>query len=169
MPSLASLSLAQWASSLAGPDPLPAGGALALVTLSGAAALGGKMAGIGGSDPQPLGDLAGFFLCAAEEDVARYAAARGGGEAELSCLQAGLGHLRAALEALGLLSDLFDGLPAHLSADVAAAARLTRASAQTLVVNLAVNASQWSDSLPRPELDRVLHEMGELKARLEAA
>lgn len=169
MPPLSTLTLEAWARALAGPDPVPAGGALALVTLAGAAALGAKLAAIGGRDPAALSEVAGFFLEAAEEDAATYAATLAGGEAKLSCVDAGLHHLEAALEALERLQGLFDGLPPHLSADVAAAARLARASAQTLLVNLAVNASQWGDCLAGPVFDRMLQDLGELKSRLGAA
>lgn len=154
-------------SALAGRAPLPAGGALALVTLSGTAALGAKMAGLGGIGTKPLEDLSAALLRAAEQDTAAYAAALTGGAARLRCLEEGLCHLALALDALDRLGALFDGLPPHQSADVAAAARLARAGAQTLLVNLAVNLDEWSDALGAAEVDRVTAEMAALRERLE--
>jgi hypothetical protein len=147
---------------------VPAGGSLALVTLAGAAALAAKVERLGGGYPTELADLSAFFLDAAEEDAAAYAASSGGADARLRCLDAGLVHLEAALELLDRVGALFEGLPPHLSADVAAAGRLARASAQTLLVNVAVNSSQWSEGVGSVEVDRVLWALATLKDRLEA-
>jgi formiminotetrahydrofolate cyclodeaminase len=163
---LSGLTLAQWTAALSERAPVPAGGALACVTAAGAAALASKVARLRGFSSLQLSELARSFLRAAEEDGENYAkAVTLGGEAKDACLDADREHLERAVEFLENLAELFPDLPSPLAADVAAAGRLGRAAARTLLVNLAVNASQWSE---RSAAGAIAEKLEELKARLEA-
>ena len=149
MTPLAEMTLEGWIRALARETPTPAGGALALATLAGAAALCAKVAGLAGRPPGRLEGLAIAFLEGAERDGALYlAAVRGGNAEEAACLRAGGEDLERALDLLDEIGGLFAGLATSLAADVAAAERMSRAAARTLLVNLAVNLSEWSGSLP---------------------
>lgn len=165
---LSSLSLEDWLSALAGPRALPAGGALALVTLAGASALAAKVLGRCGGDAVALEAIADRFLAAAEEDAEGYArAAREGGGALSACLAVGIDHLEDSLSLAEVLGEAFGGVPAALAADLAAAEGLARASARALLVNLAVNLSEWSDALgDAPELESLRGRMDRARERL---
>jgi hypothetical protein len=142
---LSELPLAAWVETLAGRAPVPAGGALALATLAGAAALASKMARLAQADGRPFRESAHFFLRAAEEDGESYAEALARRkDAADRCLDRGMEHLERAVSFVEEVGTTFGEMAAHLKADVAAAAGLGRASARVLLVNLAVNVSQWS-------------------------
>jgi formiminotetrahydrofolate cyclodeaminase len=165
---LESWSLAEWLQGLARRDPTPAGGALALTTLAGAAALAAKVARLGGVTVPGFEAGARYFLRAAERDAELYAGAAGGEpEALRASLQASLDDLGSAAEFLEELSPLFPRLKPGLEADLAAAERLARAAARTLSVNLAVNLSAWSERCGGLE-DLAARWRG-LRARLESA
>jgi len=143
---LESWSLAEWVYALARRDPTPAGGALALATLAGAAALAAKAARLAGLSAEGFEAGAHHFLAAAERDGELYRlAARGGADAVRASLQASLDDLGSAAEFLEELGPLFEELGPGLGADLSAAERLARAAARTLSVNLAVNLSAWSE------------------------
>ena len=158
----------EWIEALARRSPTPAGGALALVSLAGAAALAAKVARLTGMGAEPFDTMARAFLEGATRDGESYAAAVRGGLAEVrACLSLGLEHLRSAVAFLESLGPLFSGLEPGLAADVAAAERIGRAAAQTCLVNLAVNLSAWSAAVDKAgELAVALKE---LRARLAEA
>ncbi len=159
--------LEEWIRALAVGTPTPAGGALALVSLAGAAALAAKVARLSGRDPTELEGLAGAFLKGAERDGAAYSAAvRGGADEVRACLSLTAGHVESALRLLELLAPLFDGLPASLAADVAAAERVSRAAARTCLMNLAVNLSEWAGRADG--LEPFQADLARCKRRLEA-
>lgn len=144
MEDLRNCTLEEWVRALARRDPVPAGGALALATLAGAAALAAKAARLSGDPSQGWEDRAGRFLAEAERDGPLYAAAaRGGADAARASLGATLDALEEAVSLLEDLAPLFGGLGPSLAADAAAAERLARAGAHTLFLNLAANLSAW--------------------------
>lgn len=168
MEPVAEWTVGEWVEGLARRTPTPAGGALALVTLAGAAALAAKMARLRGRAFGHLETAAAGFLGGAGADGPAYQAARRGGEAEArASLALGLAHLGQAAALLEALHPVFDGLPPGLAADVAAAEGLARASARVLLVNLAVNLDRWGERFPG--LGDVAGELDALRARLEAA
>jgi formiminotetrahydrofolate cyclodeaminase len=147
MPRLSDHTLEEWIQVLARRSPTPAGGALALVSLAGAAALSAKMARLGGQRTESFESLARAFLEGAARDGESYsAAARGGAAEKRACLSLTLEHLRSAVAFLESLGPLFSGAEPDLAADVAAAERIGRAAAETCLVNLAVNLSVWSEA-----------------------
>lgn len=168
MEDLTSCTLGEWVWALARRDPVPAGGALALATLAGAAALAGKAARLSGHPARAWEERAGRFLAEAERDGPLYAAAaRGDAEAARASVEATLGALEQAVTLLEDLAPLFDGLSPALAADAAAAERLARAGAQTLSLNLAANLSAWAAR--DPGLDGLAARWREVRGRLEAA
>ncbi|MEW6489457.1 MAG: cyclodeaminase/cyclohydrolase family protein [Thermodesulfobacteriota bacterium] len=168
MEDLRNHTLEEWVRALARRDPVPAGGALALATLAGGAALAAKAARLSGRPAQAWEERAERFLAEAQRDGLLYKAAAGGdpGAAKAS-LEATLEALEEAVSLLEDLGPLFGGLGPSLTADVAAAERLARAGAQTLSLNLAANLSAWAARDPRlgAEAQRWLA----LRDRLEAA
>lgn len=163
---LASSSLRTWIDALSRKEPTPAGGALALITLAGSAALVAKVARLSGREPVRFERMADGFLEAAESDSRTYReACRAGDAAMRDCLELGLRHLSEAVEFLESVATVFEGLSPALSADVAAAERAGRASARTLFVNLAVNVSEWSSV--KDGLETVTSELRRLSVRLE--
>jgi formiminotetrahydrofolate cyclodeaminase len=165
--SLTDRSLKSWIEALSHSVPVPAGGALALVTLAGSAALAAKVARIAGNGPGLYDRWAWGFLEAAQQDGEAYLAARHGTVADVrGCLALTTEHLEQAVELLESLAPLFEGLSPALKADAAAAERAARASACTLLVNLAVNLSQWTDEYP--DLGESASNLAALKARLES-
>lgn len=162
----AGLSLEEWTALLASREPVPAGGALSLVTLASVAALAAKIVRLRGLDPLLFETAAPLFLQRADEDADAYRkATRERGGAEENCMEVGFGHLEAALRFLEALSDRFSGFPPTLAADLAACGRLARASADTLLLNLAVNLSAWTDRLERG--DEMARRLDALRSRLE--
>lgn len=170
MTALGDQTLLAWVSALGGRGATPAGGALALVTLAGAAALAGKIVSIAGNDVGPLGALACSFVRAADEDGAAYERARKGGVTEAcACLETELARLEQAVELLATIGTHFDGLRPELAADLAAAGRLARAAAQTLVTNWAVNLAQWAERLSDDAAEPLRAAFGAVTTRLEQA
>jgi hypothetical protein len=158
--------LRTWIDALSRETPVPAGGALALVTLAGSAALAAKVARLTGRDPDPYDHWAEGFLAGAERDGEAYLAARNGSAADVrACLALSVGHLESAVSFLESIEALFAGLSPALKADAAATERGGRASARTLLVNLAVNLSEWSERLPG--LDQVASSLADLRRRLQ--
>lgn len=168
METVAEWTMGAWVRALARQDPVPAGGALALATLAGAAALAAKAARLGGGPTERWEARAKDFLREADRDGALYLqAVRMGEEGVRACLEAGLEALEKAVGALEDLGDLFAGLSPALAADVAAAERLARAGAQTLSLNLAANLSAWAGC--DAGLAGFAPRWAGLRARLEAA
>ncbi|GAB4261500.1 MAG: hypothetical protein Kow0092_11080 [Deferrisomatales bacterium] len=156
-----------WIQALAAREPTPAGGALALVTLAGSAALAAKVIRIAGGD-WPRGDvLAREFLEGADRDARAYRAAAAASESRRACLDLGLEQVGEGIRFLEGLAPWFDRLPEPLRADLAAAERLARAACRTLLVNLAVNLDAWADDEALGA--RVAGELAALRARLEQA
>lgn len=167
MDSLADSSLKSWIETLSRAAPVPAGGALALVTLAGSAALAAKVARIAGSSAGAYGRWSWGFLEAAHKDGEAYLAAYHGTVEDVrGCLALTTEHLAQAVEFLESLAALFESLSPELKADAAAAERAARASARTLLVNLAVNLSQWADQYP--DLGESASNLAALEARLES-
>jgi formiminotetrahydrofolate cyclodeaminase len=167
---LSELTLLGWVSALGGKTPVPAGGALSLVTLSGASSLAEKVVRNLGRDSSALEGLSLLFLLAASEDAASYAAARKEGpDAARRCLETGLRHLETTLDLLGVLSVSFDEIPPPLVADMAAAGRLARASAETLIANLAVNLTEWERNLGPGDAESIRQRLSAIKLRLDSA
>lgn len=167
MGTLRELPLGGWIEALLGNAPVPAGGALALTTLAGAAALTGKMARLRRIDDRFFSRLAEYFLSASEEDASNYAAALAGSEGALEhCLSVGAEHLERAVTFLEEVESAFPELPPAIAADVAAASGLGRAAARILLVNLAVNLSAWDAAANAAAISALLQE---LKGRLQAA
>lgn len=168
MEDLRNCTLEVWIHALARRDPAPAGGALALATLAGTAALAAKTARLSGGSPRRWEERAERFLTEAQRDGPLYAAAaRGGVEAARASLEATLDSLEEALALLDDLAPLFDALSPALAPDAAAAERLARAGAQTLSANLAANLSAWPERVPG--LDGLAARWREVRARLEAS
>jgi hypothetical protein len=168
MKDLQNWSLAEWIGALARRDPVPAGGALALATLAGAAGLAAKAARLSGRPSRGWEDRARRFLAEAERDGPLYAAAaRGGADAAKASLGATLDALEEAVCFLEDLAPLFGGLGPALAADAAAAERLARAGAQTLSLNLAANLSAWAAR--GPDFGTEAQRWLALRDRLEAA
>jgi formiminotetrahydrofolate cyclodeaminase len=160
--------LRNWIDALARETPVPAGGALALVTLAGSAALAAKVARLTGRDPDLYDHWAEGFLKGAERDGEAYLAARNGSAADIrACLGLSVEQLESAVSFLESLEALFEGLSPALKADAAAAERGGRASARTLLVNLAVNLAEWSERVPG--LDQVASSLADLQRRLQDA
>jgi len=160
--------LGAWVRALARRDPVPAGGALALATLAGAAALAAKAARLSGRSPGAWEARAEDLLGEAERDGELYLrAVRGGPEGIQASLDASLEALEKAVGVVEDLAPLFTGVSPALAADVAAAERLARAGAQTLSVNLAANLSAWAGRASG--LPEAAERWAELRARLEAA
>lgn len=158
----------EWLHALGHRKPTPAGGALALMTLAGAAALAAKIARLAGRDPAAFDAWTGTFFAGAEGDGEAYrAAVREGAEGVGRCLGLGVDQATEAVGFLEALGPLFPALSPGLRADVAAAERLGRAAAQTLLVNLAVNLQAWAGRADG--LDSVAASLEALRARLEAA
>lgn len=129
---LAEYSLTQWVEALAGRRPTPAGGALAFVTLAGAAALAGKLARLTRADPCPWETRAARLLSLAEEDGEGYLR----GEPP----EAEIRRLEEALDLLAGLASLAEaGLSPALAADLAASRRLAHAAVGALCANLRHN------------------------------
>ncbi len=164
--SLAQNTLAEWTRDLAGPRPTPAGGALALVSLAGAAALATKLARLLNEETRDLEEHAPWFLAAAEEDTTAYRRASRGGEGRRRCLEAQRDHLERALGLLDRVDGLFEKAPPALAADVTAAERIARAAARGLLLNLAVNLALWADETDG--LEPIAAELEGLRARLGA-
>jgi len=159
-------SLGDWLHALARQDPTPAGGALALVTLAGTAALAAKAARLAAVPAAGFEAAAHHFLKAAEVDSELFVeAARGEPEALRKSLQASLDDLSSATEFLEELGPLFPKLNPGLEADLSAAERLARAAARTLSVNVAVNLSSWTGRCGR--LDDLAARWRGLRAQLE--
>lgn len=168
MDALEQQTLGAWVDALARRDPVPAGGALALATLAGAAALAAKAARLSGRSPRPWEARAAALLREAERDGELYLrAVRGGAEAVQASLDASLEALEKAVGVIEDLAPLFSGVSPALAPDVAAAERLARAGAQTLAVNLAANLSAWAGRAPG--LPAAAERWSGLRARLEAA
>ncbi len=159
--------LGPWIEALARRRPTPAGGALALVTLSGAAALVAKVSAIGGRPSGGFERLAADFLEAARLDAALYPRADAGPDEVRAALEAEAAHLERGVEFLGALGEVFAGLPEALAADVAAGERLSRAACRTLLANLAVNLGRWCGRVDG--LDGVAESVRRLRGELEAA
>lgn len=169
MQNLSGLTLLDWVSALAGPAPVPAGGALSLVTLAGAASLAEKVLRISGRDSSGFEGLARLFLYAASEDGSAYVSARReGAQGAQRCLEAGLRHLETTLDLLRALSEAFEDVSPPLAADLAAAGRLSRAAGETLLANLAVNLTEWGALLPGAPADDVRRRLSDLKQKLES-
>ncbi len=141
--------LGDWIAALAGSSPTPAGGALALVTLAGAAALAAKLARLAGDhDPDRHRERADRFLRAAGDDARGYGpAARRGGAAARAFLGQGLAQAEAAVALLDDLAGLGPRVPAPARPDVTAAAGLAREGARVLVANLRANLDAWAPRL----------------------
>jgi formiminotetrahydrofolate cyclodeaminase len=165
----AHLTLLDWVAALESRAPVPAGGALALVTLAGAAALAGKVLRIRQREASAYEGLSRLFLFAAGEDGDSYGAAKREGPAGMfRCLQAGLHHLETAVNLLEALGESFEDLPPGLAADMAASGRLAHAAAQTLLVNLAVNLAEWTRVLPADATHEFTHALSQLRLRLSS-
>ncbi len=168
MADLASWPLGEWVEALSRRDPTPAGGALALATLAGAAALAAKVARLSGLPAERFEQGAHRFLAAAERDGDLYVrAARRVPEAAGQSLRASLDDLEAAAAFLDRLGPLFPRLGQNVAADLSTAERLARAAAQTLSINLAVNLSAWGERCEGSE--GLADRWRELRARLEKA
>ncbi len=168
MEGLEQQTLGAWVHALARRDPVPAGGALALATLAGAAALAAKAARLSGRPPGPWEERAAEFLREAKRDGELYLqAVRGGAGGIQASLDASLEALEKAVGAIEDLAPLFSGVSPALAADVAAVERLARAGAQILSVNLAANLSGWAGRAPG--LPVAAERWTGLRARLEAA
>jgi len=165
---LAAQSLGEWIHALACQDPTPAGGALALTTLSGAAALAAKVARLAGRPEGGFEAAASHFLSAAEKDSELFVrATAGSSEALRASLEASLEDLDSAAEFLEDLGPLFADLNPGLEADLSAGERLARAAARTLSLNVAVNLSSWSERCDG--LDDLATRWRGLRSRLERA
>ncbi len=147
-----SLRLDEWIESLGGEAPTPAGGALALVTLAGAAALTGKVARLAGRAPDRLLGLARGLLAAADEDTRGYPRARcGGGAPARAFLSRGADRVEEALEIVRAAGELRPRVGPDVAADLEAAEGLARQAAEVLLTNLEVNLSAWAGRIPDPE------------------
>lgn len=162
-----SWSLGPWIEALSLRRPTPAGGALALATLAGSAALAAKIAAIAGLPPGGFERRAAAFLEAAARDAALYPRADAGPEAVRDSLASEIDHLEQGVAFLEALSGLFSGLPEDLRADAAAGERLARAACRTLLANLAVNLDRWSGRVGG--LEAVAERLERLRADLETA
>ncbi len=140
--------LGAWIAALAGPAPTPAGGALALVSLAGAAALGAKLARLAGDDPGPYRERADGFLAAAGDDARGYGpAARRRGAVARAFLGTGIAQAKTAVALIEDLAGLATRVPAAVRPDVGAAAGIARESARVLVANLRANLDAWGPDL----------------------
>ena len=134
-----------WLEALASPAPTPAGGALAFVTLAGAAALAAKAARAGGGAPGRFVAWIRVFLEGAVEDAGGYAeAASGPPEARMRFLAQGLERLEGAAAFVDELGELAARVRGALGPDVVAAGRLAREAAGVLAENLAFNLGAWA-------------------------
>ncbi len=134
-----------WFEALASPAPTPAGGALAFVTLAGAAALAAKAARAGGGAPGRFVAWIRVFLEGAVEDAGGYVeAASGSPEARVRFLAQGLERLEDAAVLVDELDKLAARVRGSLAPDVAAARRLAREAARVLAENLAFNLGAWA-------------------------
>lgn len=138
------MTLADWISALAGPHPTPAGGALSLVSVAGASALGAKIARALHKPGEDLEELAAGLLAAALEDAEAYRKASRNVGARRRCLEIQVRHLERSIAVLDRLGALFPDAPPELAADVTAGERIARAAARGLLLNLAVNLSAWA-------------------------
>ena len=146
------LRLDEWIERLGGEAPTPAGGALALVTLAGAAALVGKVARLAGVGPERLVGLARGLLAAAEEDARGYPRARsGGGAPARAFLARGADRVEQALEIVRAAGELRGRVAPDVAADLGAAEGLARQAAEVLLANLEVNLAAWAGRIPDPE------------------
>ncbi len=137
--------LGEWLEALASPAPTPAGGALAFVTLAGAAALAAKAARAGGGAPGRFVTWMRTFLAGAAEDARGYPeAAAGPPEARVRFLVQGLERLEGAVDFAEELAELAARVRGGLGPDVAAAARLAREAVGVLAQNLAYNLEAWA-------------------------
>jgi len=159
--------LGHWIEALARGRPTPAGGSLALVTLAGAAALAAKVSAIAGLPAAGFEALAADFLGAARRDAALYPRADAGPDEVRAALEREAVHLERGVEFLGVLGDVFPGLPEVLAADVAAGERLSRAACRTLLANLAVNLGRWSGEVDG--LEGLARSLRRLREELESA
>ncbi len=144
--------LGKWIEELGGEAPTPAGGALALVTLAGAAALVGKVARLAGRGPDPFPGLARGLLAAADEDARGYPRARsGGGDPARAFLARGADRVEEALVIVRAARELRGRVGPEVAADLEAAEGLARRAAEVLLSNLEVNLSAWAGRIPDPE------------------
>jgi hypothetical protein len=139
---------------------------LALVTLAGSAGLAAKITRLAGGDPVRFEGLARDFLEGAQRDGDAYLAARLGGEANVrACVHLAADQLESAVAFLEALEPLFEGLSPGVKADMAAVERFARTAARVLLVNLAVNLSEWSERFVG--LEDTCPNLADLERRLE--
>lgn len=133
-----------WISALGSNKPLPAGGALALVTLAGAAALTAKVARTAGLPASEFIEFSGAFQRFADEDCRLYVDASTADPSKLrTAAETSLHHLETAHSFPEAAGQLTNKVGQALQGDLEAAIWLSMTASIVLANNLKENLALW--------------------------